>query len=821
MSEGPLERALARLGEWVHRHAGATVIALLASLIPAGALTSGLEIRASFLDLLPENEQPVRELREVLAHARSTSDVVIAISAEDRALAERFGRALIEELEREPQVAGIGGHVDQEWLRDRQLLFVEESELEDLVARAEEAIDREVVRAAGFDLGLDGEDEGAEDTAALLRDVETNERRFAIDEWVATRDQRYLAIWAFFSGNTGDLEFGRDAWSRVSAIVDRLRDGERFPRDLEVRYAGGIPSRVEDERALVSDLRIAGGIGFTAVVLLIVAALRAPRALFLLAVPLFAGLLWTFAFARVAIGHLNIISGFLFSILSGLGIEYGIHLLHRYRELRDEHVPLEAAIPRLCATTGRALLSGSLTNASVFAVIALAQFRGFSEFGLIAAVGLLITLAITLVGMPALLVVGERLHPMRLPAQKRSSIPVHLPVALRWSIVIAIPAIAIVSAIAIGSGAVRFDGNWRMLAGDSGATRFNEYLRHQLSGDYAAALLWVPDDRDLARIERAIEDVRAARAARGRPFDVIGVMTIDDVLPSAEQQARRAEIALRLGAQLRRIRPGVLDEGGTRRLEDARRMVEHARAFARDEAPYSLVGHLLTSDGRGSIAHLRARESDDADTAVLVGWAAQAREIAGALAREQIRAPILSENWIAGEIFERIAGDARYLSIATLVAVLLVLLLDFRRPLASLAVLGAVLLGVISIAGGMYVTGVRLNFMNAAILPVCVGISLDNAIHVYHRWREGGPGSIPLVLRHTTSANALASSTNLLGFAALGLAHHQGLRSVAWLAMLGVGATYLSTTVWFPMVLATLDARRRGRRDRGYPDRAG
>ena len=136
-----------------------------------------------------------------------------------------------------------------------------------------------------------------------------------------------------------------------------------------------------------------------------------------------------------------------------------------------------------------------------------------------------------------------------------------------------------------------------------------------------------------------------------------------------------------------------------------------------------------------------------------------------------------------------------------------------RRSLWLIAVLGSVLLGVVAMACGLWLAGVQLNFMNAAILPVCVSISLDNAIHVYHRWREGGPGSIPIVLRHTTVANALASATNLLGFAALVLTHHAGLRSVAYLAMIGVTSTYLSTTLWFPMVLATVDelaARKRG-----------
>ena len=815
-----LERTLAGLGRFVHRHAVAVAIVLIASLAPAGWLATRLDVSASFLDLLPVSEPPVQQLREVLGHARSASDVVIAIPTEDRELAERFGRALIAELEDEPGIQGIGGYVDLEWFRERQLLFAREEELEDLIERAEEAIDRETMRRTGLFVDLEEEEAAGEaDTAALLRDVDRTEERLGRTEWVETRDGRYLAIWAYFSGNTGDLEFGRQAWQRVRDVVDRLRDGERFPSDLDVRYAGGIPSRVEDERALVSDLQVAGVIGFVAVVLLIVAALRAPRALVLLAVPLFVGLVWTFAFARLAVGHLNIISGFLFSILSGLGIEYAIHLLHRYRELRDEGLALDRSIERLVSTTGRALLSGAVTNASVFAVIAAAQFRGFSEFGLIAAVGLLLTLAATLLGLPALLVVGERLKPMKLPAPPgegdgAAARAFRVPAPLRWAVVLAIPLAAIVGGALVAQGAVRFDGNWRLLAGDSDATRFGEYLRHQLSGQFTAAVLWVPDVADLERVHEVVAEVREARAARGEPFDVVDVATVDEVFPAPAAQARRLELAAALGAQLRRIRPAMLDEAGRERLAEGLRLVESARPFTLDEMPYSVVGHYLTSDGQGSIAHVRAAETDDADTGVLVSWADQAREIAAALERAGLEVPMLSENWIAGEIFERVARDGRFLLFGTVLAVFVVLLLDFRRLFAASSVLGSVLLGVIAMACGLWLAGVQLNFMNAAILPVCVSISLDNAIHVYHRWREGGPGSIPIVLRHTTVANALASATNLLGFAALALTHHAGLRSVAYLAMIGVTSTYLSTTVWFPMVLATVDELGASRRKR-------
>lgn len=810
---GPLERALAALGRFVFRNAGAVIAALVLSLVPTGWLATRLEVRASFLDLLPEDETPVEELRVVLEHARSASDIMVAISMDDPEVAERFALALVEALEHDPAVAGVGGHIDMDWFRDHRLLFVPEDELEDVLERTEAAIDRELLSHTGFYVDLLDEEEAAtaDDTASLLEDIEASDERIARDEWIVTTDGRYLCIWAYFAGNSGDIDFGREALARVRGLVDDLRARTDFPATLDVRLAGGIPTRVEDERAFVDDLRVAGTLGFLAVVLLIVATLRAPRALVILSVPLFVGLVWTFAFARLAVGHLNIISGFLFSILSGLGIEYGIHLMHRYRELREEGLALEPAIEQLVQKTGRALLSGSVTNASVFLVIAAAQFDGFAEFGLIAAVGLLLTLVATITGLPALLVLGERLRPLTWSRPSAASLsPVHVPPRVRWLVLFGVPIVALLSLVALLRGEVRFDGNWRLLAGNSETAQFAEYLRHHFGGLYTGALLYAEDDDDLARIESLVDALRARREAEGLPFEVAEVATLHDAFPPLEAQARRAELAARLGEQLHRIRPHMLDDAGRERLAEALRLVEAARPVSIDELPYAVVGPFVTQDGHGSIVHLRVPETDDANTAVLVSWAEQAREVHRALAEAGIEAPMLSENWIAGEIFERIARDARFLLVGTLLCVFLVLLLDFRRPLLSAGVLGSVLLGVVSMAGLMWLAGVRLNFMNAAILPVCVGISLDNAIHVYHRWREGGPGSIPLVLRHTTAANALASATNLLGFAALALTHHEGLRSVAWLAMIGVTATYVSTTIWFPMVFATLDARRSG-----------
>jgi len=806
--EGRLDRVLTSIGSMCHRYPWWIVGIGALSLIVSGFFASELEVKSSFLDLLPPDEQPVRELREVLDHARSTSDVVIAIGTENRAQAEDFARALAAALEEDEHIAGVGGYVDRSWFLERRLLFVPQDDLEHLVTRIHDAIDGEVAHASGFDLGLDDEPRDDADMESLLTEMRTeSERRVGTSEFVQTQDARYIALWAYFSGGSGDLSFGAGAWSRVRDHVDALRDGVRFPRDLEVRYAGAIPSRVEDERVLLSDLGVAGVVGFVAVVLLIVLSLRSPRALILISVPLFTGLLWTFAFARLAVGHLNIISGFLFSILSGLGIEYAIHLLHRYREFREEGLDLESAIEKLVKHTGRALLSGSMTNAAVFAVIAFAQFDGFSEFGSIAAAGLILTLIACLFGVPALLVLSERMRPMAVAKVDETETLWVPPTALRIGVVVAIPLFASVSLALALSGQVTFDGNWRHLVSDTETTRFSDYLRHQLSGTYDQALLYVPETDDLPAVEEAVSDLRAEREAAGESFVVVDVVTLNDVYPALDDQEARLEIIRRLGRELDRVREGMLDDEARGVLAEGREAVASSVPFGLEDMPYSLVGHLMTRDGRGSIVHLLAHESDDANTALLVSWSEQATLLAQSLDARGVHAAMLSENWIAGEIFQRIADDATFLSIATVLAVLLVLLFDLRRPLVAILVLSSVLLGVLMMAGVAWMFGVQLNFMNVAILPVCMSISLDNAIHVYHRWREGGAGSIPSVLRHTTRANALASMTNLLGFAALILTHHEGLRSVAWLASIGVLSTYVSTTIFFPLLLHTVDLR--------------
>jgi hypothetical protein len=86
-------------------------------------------------------------------------------------------------------------------------------------------------------------------------------------------------------------------------------------------------------------------------------------------------------------------------------------LLARYRDERARGLPRARATTVVLATTGPASLFGGTSTALGFAVLAVADFQGFAQFGVVAAVGVFAALASALVVMPAIAVLLDRVRP--------------------------------------------------------------------------------------------------------------------------------------------------------------------------------------------------------------------------------------------------------------------------------------------------------------------------------------------------------------------------------------------------------------------------
>ena len=134
-------------------------------------------------------------------------------------------------------------------------------------------------------------------------------------------------------------------------------------------------------------------------------------------------------------------------------------------------------------------------------------------------------------------------------------------------------------------------------------------------------------------------------------------------------------------------------------------------------------------------------------------------------------------------------------------------MVSLRSIRRAALVAGPLYIGLACLPAAMHLYGLKLNFINAVVLPNLLAIAVDNAVHLYHRYREEGPGSLSHVVRTTGVAAVVATLSNAAGYGALLTARHPGLHSIGELALLGVGCSFLGTTVLFPSLLALMERR--------------
>ncbi len=157
------------------------------------------------------------------------------------------------------------------------------------------------------------------------------------------------------------------------------------------------------------------------------------------------------------------------------------------------------------------------------------------------------------------------------------------------------------------------------------------------------------------------------------------------------------------------------------------------------------------------------------------------------------------ENLVLADILNLVESEGPYIILTVLFMTILFLFIDFKSLSGVLITLGALLFGLISLFGLMYIFKVQFNILNVVVFPVIIGIGIDSGVHLYHRYLD--EGDISKVLKSTGVAVTFASLTTMLGFGALLFANHKGMNSIGELAVLGIGSTFLLSVCFISSVL--------------------
>jgi len=183
-----------------------------------------------------------------------------------------------------------------------------------------------------------------------------------------------------------------DQVSHVQAIVDASDDGQTFT---------GLPLvNRELARSFVPQFLRGLIIGTIIVVVLVVIAFRSVRLSALAMLPTIVGLIWAAGALAIAGVELDLFAVFAVVTFVGIGVDYGIHLVHRFRERGDA----ERATAELAPVI---LVAAAITMAG-YGTLVWSSYPPLRSIGIVSAVSVVTLAAASVFVLPALLQLEER-----------------------------------------------------------------------------------------------------------------------------------------------------------------------------------------------------------------------------------------------------------------------------------------------------------------------------------------------------------------------------------------------------------------------------
>jgi predicted RND superfamily exporter protein len=814
----PLDRAtlITRYCRFIGRRARLVLAVATLVFAAAVAIASRLELRTAFSELLPSNDPGVVTMQKTSQRMGDLTLLLIGVRSPDRASTLRYAELLTDKLRAlPPNVVSLATyHVRdvRDFFKRNQWLYVSESDLTTIRDRLRKEIGK---RKNPLFMDLGGDDEPVDELRRRMTSRDPLGGRFP-DGVLSDKSGQYVWIAALPPGGL----FGERAGEKLHHAAEQLireNNPAAFHPGMQAEVLGPVATLIANRQAVERDILWVTGTCVVVVALSILMFFRRWRAVPLIGVPAVIGTLMAFAAAQLLFGYVNSSTAFLGSIIVGNGINYAIIFMSRYQEQRaagdDLEQALERAVAGVLSGTGVAALCASASYASLM----LTSFRGFYQFGVMGAIGVLCCWIATFTLLPAMIVVGDR----RAKGARARAAPLSL--APLGRLLMRRPgALLLASAV---TTAVSLFGLWHFTAQPfeydfrrlnariavSETTRQFDASQSSLFGRWPSPTIVLADSADEVEAVRAA--IRRQDAALPGP-DVIGqIVTVNDILPGTSQLQ---ESKLALLAEIRKLKQDALalaDEAEKKRLADIDPPPDLKVLAPQDlpplaRRPFTEVG-LKGQDGPlGRVLLVYPVEQG-----ISVWNGRDLLKIATVLQRLHISQPGGTEKTldtsgsavIFASMIRSILRDGPIATGASLLAVVLLILLVMRPLRAAALAIATLLVGVLWMVGAAGLVQVKITFLNFIALPITFGIGAEYAINVISRNRE--TRDIVSAVVSTGSAVALCSWTTIVGYGSLLAARNRALQGFGAMAILGEVACLLAAVVALPSLVIWLSRR--------------
>lgn len=605
----------------------------------------------------------------------------------------------------------------------------------------------------------------------------------------------------------------------LAELTDKIAG---FSNKIKISYTGGYPIAVNDEAITKRDIKVTLLTSFLGVMLLFGLSFRTSRILFFVGLPMAVSLLWTLGFASLTFQRLNVLTCIFSCVLIGLGIDFAIHIINRYFAEDKVNLPVPQRLQLTFKESGMGILIGGITTAVAVFGIGISDFRGFSELGIVTGIGILICLLAMFFLLPALLVyfsdgknfpktvkiAGFGLNILLDRIQKHPRI------------VLLVTAVIIVLSIVSGTR-ITFDDNLKNFRPvDSNVLRLQDKITDWLGGSTAAILLVTEEDTEANSMETSAA-IYSSLAELKKSGMIAGIRSVSRYFPPPSQQKNNMEFIRQHadffdikrikktfnqaltenGFEIRDLFDEYFERLSMALLEDKLLMP----ASVQDKELDRLLKIFVIPKGNAYKTVTYISPNTDlwsrSDTSRYREMIIRKLEESGVKrSRYLLTGPNLLTGDLKGLIIKNLKSSL-WLASLCIISVLLIYYRSLKLVLFSIT---PVLIGLASLAGIMPVLGLDFNFINLIVIPMIVGIGIDDGVHFTNTYCKSDHLNISKGMFQTGRAVILTSLTTLVGFGSIALSHYPGLRSMGYVAVIGIGACMFASIIVLPAIFSMM-----------------